>query len=423
MNDRWIIENTPGLPATRTSLVADLAALGVEPGMVLLVHSSLRSLGWVCGGVVAVIEALQEALEPTGTLIMPSQSGDLTDPGEWRRPPVPEAWKGVLRAHTPAYDPQRTPTRGMGAVAEAFRTWPDVVRSGHPHVSFAAWGRHADRVCRGHTFDFGLGEQSPLARIYELDGWVLLLGVGHTSNTSIHLAEYRADWPGKREVANGAPLTVGDRRVWVANRDFDLSSDDFDEIGGAYAESTGGVRAGRMGAGTALLMRQRGLVDFAARWIAAHRGRSGDAAEVIRAARLADRAEWLRLRCTLWPDHDPIDLERELDQISQDERAATFVAEAADGKLVGMLEAALRDGAEGCRTHPVGFIEGWFVEPPFRGRGIGRRLAEAAETWARGRGCTEMASDTTPGYPESPRAHAAAGYDRAGTTLHFRKSL
>lgn len=115
---------------------------------------------------------------------MPAYTGGLTDPKNWQHPPVPEDWKDTIRAETPAFDPLRTPTRQMGQIAETFRTWPDVVRSTHPHCSFAAWGTHAKIIVEGHELENGLGEGSPLARIYELDGWVLLLGVGFASNTS-----------------------------------------------------------------------------------------------------------------------------------------------------------------------------------------------------------------------------------------------
>src|SRR4051812_44021852 len=116
MTEAAAVERARAGPATVDSLVADFATLGVVPGMTLLVHSSLSALGWVCGGVQAVVLALEKALGPDGTLVMPGHSGDLTDPAGWRSPPVPEAWWPIIRATMPAFDPDLTPTRGMGAI-------------------------------------------------------------------------------------------------------------------------------------------------------------------------------------------------------------------------------------------------------------------------------------------------------------------
>lgn len=259
-------------PATEESLARDLAALGVAPGTVLLVHASLSALGWVCGGPVAVLGALRRVLGPSGTLVMPTMSGDYSEPSLWRSPPVPEAWWPVIRAHLPAFDPDLTPTRMMGVIVDTFRQLPGVQRSDHPHTSFAALGPHADRIVAGHALECAMGEQSPLARLYDLDAHVLLLGVGHERNSSLHLAEYRAEWPGKRFVEHGAPVRSDGGREWVTYDDLDTDDDDFARIGEAFAPHE---TLGRVACAAARLFRQVALVDFAARWMGANRGTEG----------------------------------------------------------------------------------------------------------------------------------------------------
>ncbi|KIL38461.1 hypothetical protein SD70_26190 [Gordoniibacillus kamchatkensis] len=265
------IEATAGLPPTVGSLRDDMRALGIREGMTLLVHSSLTSLGWVVGGAQAVVMALLEAVGESGTLMMPTQTGGLSEPSLWTNPPVPEAWWPVIRAHMPAYDPAVTPTRSMGAIAETFRTWPGTIRSSHPHVSFAARGPLAEQLLAGHSLTDGLGERSPLARMYAAGGSVLLLGVGHGNNTSLHLAEYRADYPGKEAREFAAPFMTDGQREWIAYMDINLNSDDFAEIGQAFGVATGLIRHGRVGMAQAQLMPQRELVDYAVRWMLQNR--------------------------------------------------------------------------------------------------------------------------------------------------------
>jgi len=257
-------------PATVDSLAAELGELGVEPGMVLLVHSSLSHLGWVAGGAQAVVLALQEAVGPDGTLVMPTHSY-LTDPATWHDPPVPPAWWPVIRQHLPAFDPVLTPTRGMGAIVECFRHTPGMQRSSHPSVSFAAWGRHSETVVADHSLDDDLGEGSPLARVYDLDGQVLLLGVGHDNNTSLHLAEYRAAFPGRRWEDQGSPILVDGIRRWVRYRKLAGDASDFERIGQDFAIETGPERRGPVGATQARLMAQRAVVDYAVTWMEQHR--------------------------------------------------------------------------------------------------------------------------------------------------------
>ncbi|MCE2450761.1 MAG: AAC(3) family N-acetyltransferase [Candidatus Latescibacteria bacterium] len=272
MSEREVVEKS-GQPATIESLREDLVGLGVGTGMMILVHSSLSSIGWVSGGPVAVIHALEDVIGPSGTLVMPTHSTGLTDPSNWQNPPVPEDWWQIFRDTVPAFDPDLTPTRSMGAIAETFRKQRGVVRSYHPKWSFSAWGALAEAVVQDHELAFGMGDGSPLARIYDLGGYVLLLGVGYDSNSSIHLAEYRCDFPGKAVVQEGAPVTIKGERQWVPFDELDLSTNDFQLIGQAFEDSEEDevIRCGKIGLAECRLMKQRHLVDFAIKWMSSNR--------------------------------------------------------------------------------------------------------------------------------------------------------
>lgn len=271
MDESKVIEATKNQPSPITvgSLKRDLTALGVKPGMVLLVHSSLSSLGWVCGKSVAVIEALESLLTPDGTLVMPTHS-ELSEPSYWENPPVPEAWWQIIRETTPAFQSDLTPTRGMGLIPETFRKQDGVLRSYHPQVSFAAWGKYARQITEHHSLEYTLGENSPLARIYDLRGYVLLLGVGHGNNTSLHLAEYRANFP-KKTTQQGAPIFMNGKRVWQTFDDIETDSDDFETIGNAFAEETRLEQRGKVGLANARLLPQCEMIDFAVPWLEQHR--------------------------------------------------------------------------------------------------------------------------------------------------------
>ncbi len=137
-----------------------------------------------------------------------------------------------------------------------------------------------------------------------------------------------------------------------------------------------------------------------------------------------DINEWFRLRKLLWDESTDAEHKAEmLDIYEHTDSQLVLVAQLEDGRLVGFLEASIRPFVEDCHSDHVGYLEGWFVEEDYRRYGIGRQLVKAAEKWARGKGCGEMASDAEVGNDSSLRAHLNLGYEETSRLVHLRKDL
>jgi aminoglycoside 3-N-acetyltransferase len=270
MSEKDTIDFKQNEPNTIETLVRDFESIGIKKGMSLLVHSSLSSIGWVCGSSVSVIYALEHVLTKKGTLVMPTHSSDLSDPGKWVNPPVPESWWNIIREQMPVFNSELTPTREMGIIAETFRKQKSVVRSSHPNSSFAAWGKDKEYIIQDNHLDYQMNEKSHLGRLYELDGYVLLLGVDYNRNTSMHLSEYKATYKTKNITHEYAPIIENGIRVWKGYEDINFNDDDFIDIGKAF-EKDNDVRIGRVGQAKSRLMSQRKIVDYAVKWIEKNR--------------------------------------------------------------------------------------------------------------------------------------------------------
>ena len=207
----------------KEDILAAFRELGIQQGMTVMTHTSLSSLGYVCGGAQTVIEALLETVTREGTIVMPTQSWKNLDPDVGVHSEISEADWQRLRDHWPAYDKRLTPTQTMGTVAEMFRQWPGTLRSDHP-------------------------------------------AVGYDKNTSLHLADARANYPGKHNSLEHSAVYESGKRVWKAYETLYVDGHDFVQIGEAF-EQTHTVRKVTLGNATLRLMRQRELVDFAVNWI------------------------------------------------------------------------------------------------------------------------------------------------------------
>jgi aminoglycoside 3-N-acetyltransferase len=265
--------------ATRRSLAASFARLGLLEGDTVLVHAALSSLGLVVGGAVAVVQALLDRVGPSGTVAVPTFTAGNCDPSRWavtRGRGVPSDRWPALREQLPPFDPAVTPSQNMGAVAEAVRTWPGAVRSTHPQTSFAAVGSAAAPLMDGHPPQCHLGPGTPLARLAARRAKVLLLGVPYAVCTAFHLAEYQQPDPPLRDYE--CVVLHGGRRRWFRYRDVLLDDDDFELLGRALESSAAGAEVRRVQAGTATLrlIPIEVCVAFARTWIAANRGLAGE---------------------------------------------------------------------------------------------------------------------------------------------------
>lgn len=262
MGDRKIV--------IKKDIVNALKRLGVKSGQNIIVHTSMKSFGFVCGGPQIIIEALIELVGKDGTIIMPTQTWKNMDPAYGVHWNEPIEWWDIIRDNWPAYDKDITPTNTMGAVAEMFRKWSGVLRSDHPVRSFAAWGKNAQYLINNHDLSDIFGESSPIGKLYDLDGYVLLLGTGYDKNTSIHLADERADYPSKHMEKNSCAMMKDGERKWVTYSTLYVDGEDFMDIGIDF-EKKYRVENTKIGNADVRFMRQREIVDFAVEWIEKNR--------------------------------------------------------------------------------------------------------------------------------------------------------
>lgn len=264
MTELLRILNTPEFQSKHT-LKDQLQELGIKAGDALIVHSSLKSMGWIAGGPQAVVEALMETITTKGTLVMPAQSADNSDPSYWMAPPIPENWHQPLRDELPAYDPHLTPMRGMGKIAECLHRHPDTIRSPHPAHSFIAWGKNAAHWMSEQPIENSFGPGSPLGKMMEADVKIVLLGTGFDSCTALHYAEFVQE--DRTTSPQGAAIMKDGERIWHPFDCVDMDSERFPEIAKAYP---GPIETGQLGQAEVRIAPMRPLVEFGIEWLKAN---------------------------------------------------------------------------------------------------------------------------------------------------------
>ena len=227
--------------------------LGVRPGGVLVAHVSLARLGFVLHGIEGLRLALERTLGHTGTLVVPTFTGDRSDPACWVDPALPCSMWNELRDGMPAFHKHKSLPRQMGRLALSILMDRDALRSDHPLCSFAAAGPRAAELTQGHDLRDPFGPASPIGRARAMGGQVLLLGVDQRRNSAIAHAQCCADVPQVHRRRGAFLSEVDGERRWITPTRMAECGEGFPKIEDHFVVR-GLVRVERVGDGTARLM-------------------------------------------------------------------------------------------------------------------------------------------------------------------------
>lgn len=220
-------KQTTSTPITKQDWIFALKSLGVSG--IVEVHTRLSAFSYVVGGARTIVDGLMEVLKDEGTILMPTQNSGNSEPSDWCKPPVPVETYQTIRENLPAFHMYESDLDHMGRVVENFRQRDGVISSMHPHMAYAAWGKYSKLLCNGQSLHFGLSQESPAARLYELKGNVLMIGTDYTTCTCMHLAEYMTNC---RPVAiHGASVEDEQGKHWQKYLDLELDCEIFNKIG------------------------------------------------------------------------------------------------------------------------------------------------------------------------------------------------
>lgn len=232
----------------------------------VIVHTSLSKFYYVPGGPETVIVALEKTLSD-GTIMMPSEVSTNCDPATWEYPPVRSDLIQTIRDNMPPYNPITSATEGLGITPEYFKTLPDVVRSNHPYLPIAIWGKNKIQIAQKQPLDFPYGVNSPLDYLYKNNGKIVFLGTDYETCTALHYAESTINRPTETCLAATGVDEQG-KTTWTEYQNVDLDSyDDFNDLGLAfenqYPEYFNQVR---LNSSFVKVIEMKPLIDFARDW-------------------------------------------------------------------------------------------------------------------------------------------------------------
>ena len=257
---------------TRGELVRGLRNIGLETGRTVMLHASVKNIGWIVGGPDVVLDAILEVVGDSGTVMMLAAWED--------HPYSLEEWSDEKREaylrECPPFDPKRSRAdrKGVGILAEYMRTRPGAERSSHP-FSYVALGAKAHWITVHHALRYNNGPGGPLSKLCESSGAVLMLGSPLASVTLLHHAEHLADVPNKRIDHYRMPILKNGQCVWHEFEEYDISGiadwpgNYFEEIVKEYLD-IGNGRSGKVGDADSHLLDAEHLKTFAAKWMEEH---------------------------------------------------------------------------------------------------------------------------------------------------------
>jgi len=254
---------------SRSEIADDFRTLGLQPGDVVMVHASVRSMGEIAGGPDQIHLAIKDAVTASGSMMMYASCPDYVD--DVGRGVHPGSKELEILEKLPPFDALTArAARDNGALVELFRTYPGSLVNHHP-ARFVVWGAHAAHLISQQPWHFAFGEGSALERFVKLDGKILLIGCDHDNVTFLHYAEHILHAPGMRIACFEVPWIEHGQRVWKEMKEIDTSGAGahpnwperfFAQIVNKYLAATHN-RGGRVGNAHCFLFDAQGLLELA----------------------------------------------------------------------------------------------------------------------------------------------------------------